>query len=326
MRRVAKPAGKFNVVLEEVPLPEPAPNEVRIRAVRSLISRGSEIGRRYVAEEAIDPDSMGYSMSGVIDTVGSEVGDYAPGDRVVASAPHAQYVVREANVQSPAVGHRVLGLAAEVDFDSAPFWPLVTSSVLWVEAEQISPGNTVVVVGQGLVGSLIMQVAKKRSDADRVVAIDALPLRCRLAQELGADEVIDAASSDPVAVVADLTGGRGADVVVYAVGGGAGPSAFAQAQQMVARGGLLHIVGLYEEDTLPLQSRLAQGRRILGGYLDVDRAAAGATAMELMARGDLGLQHMITHRYPYHEAAAAFDLLYTRLGETMAVLLDWTEA
>ena len=44
MKRVAKPEGKFNIVIEEVAMPKPSPGEVRIKAVRSLISRGSEMG------------------------------------------------------------------------------------------------------------------------------------------------------------------------------------------------------------------------------------------------------------------------------------------
>ncbi len=47
VKRLAKPEGKYNLVLEEAPMPEPAPGEVRIKAVRSLISRGSEMGARY---------------------------------------------------------------------------------------------------------------------------------------------------------------------------------------------------------------------------------------------------------------------------------------
>ena len=48
MKRVAKPAGKFNVVVEDAPTPAVGPHEVRVRNVRSLISRGSELWRRYI--------------------------------------------------------------------------------------------------------------------------------------------------------------------------------------------------------------------------------------------------------------------------------------
>ena len=72
MKRLAKPEGKYNLILEEVPIPEPAANEVRVKAVRSLISRGSEMGARYTREHAVSPNIMGYSMAGTIDAVGSD--------------------------------------------------------------------------------------------------------------------------------------------------------------------------------------------------------------------------------------------------------------
>ena len=73
MKRVAKPAGAFNILLEEVEMPSVAPTEIRVRAERSLISRGSEIWWRYVREEAIDHRSMGYSLVGRVEEVGAEV-------------------------------------------------------------------------------------------------------------------------------------------------------------------------------------------------------------------------------------------------------------
>ena len=73
MYRVAKPKGIQNIVVEEVAVPEVAATEVPIRAETSLISRESEIWRRYVHEEAIGPQIMGYSMVGSIVEVGSKV-------------------------------------------------------------------------------------------------------------------------------------------------------------------------------------------------------------------------------------------------------------
>ena len=101
MKRMAKPEGRGNVVLEDAPIPEPGYGQVRVKAVRSLISRGSEIGRRYVLEEAVDPQIMGYSMAGVVDALGEGVQHLAIGDRVGAVAPHAQYVVGRRHPRAP---------------------------------------------------------------------------------------------------------------------------------------------------------------------------------------------------------------------------------
>ena len=277
MKRSAKPEGKFNVVIEEVPIPEPGPEQVRIRSVTSLISRGSEIGARYTREHAVNPESMGYSLAGVVDAVGAEVTHLRPGDRVVSLAPHAEYVVRDAVYARPDAQNQVYPIADGVSFEQATYWPLLAGGVTWVDIEELARDDLVVVVGQGLVGSLIMQV-QKLNGTGTIVAIDTLDLRCEMAAKLGADIVINAAKEDAVAAVRRLSNGVGADTVVYAVGGSAGPKAFGPAMDMVARGGTLHLVGLYEDQPLPLTSGAAQGsadhRRLLPAR---PRRGVGAT-------------------------------------------------
>lgn len=326
MKRVCKPEGKFNIVIEEVPTPEPGHGEVRVKAVRSLISRGSEMGGRYTRASAIDPERMGYSLAGVVDAVGAGVEHFAVGDRVVASAPHAQYVVRPARVSSPQEHAQVVPMLSTVNFDQAPYYPLVSGAVAWVDIENIQPNDTVAIVGQGLVGSLIMQVAKANGNG-RVIAIDTLDNRCQLAEALGADVVINASDEDAVRAVRRVTNGIGADIVVYAVGGPGGPDAFDQGLDMLAVGGLLHLIGLYEDAPLPLWSGKIQRRQILGGYYgQTVGAGISRRAMELLGSEIIRTEQMTTHRFPFSQAADAFDLLYNRMNDAMGVLLDWDAA
>lgn len=321
MKRVAKPEGKFNVIVEDAPMPEPGPSEVRVKAVRSLISRGSEMGGRYTREYAVNPESMGYSLAGIVDAVGDDVEHYAVGDRVVASAPHAQYTVRPVRLSSPQA--QVVPMLPSVNFDQAPYYPLTSGAVSWIDIEDIQPYDTVVIIGQGLVGSLLMQVAKANGRG-RIITVDALDSRCTLSEEMGADAVINASDEDPVRAVRKLTNGVGANIVAYAVGGPAGPKAFDQGLDMLAVGGLLHLIGLYEDQPLPLMSSKIQRRRLLGGYYgQVVPAGVALRAMQLLGSGAIQTEKMTTHRFPYTEAAAAFDLLYTRMNEALGVLLDW---
>ncbi len=326
MKRVAKPAGKYNIVIEEALLPVPGPGEVRIKAVCTLISAGSELGSRYRVEQAVDHERMGYSMAGVVDALGDGVQHYAVGDRVIASAPHAEYVVRRAQPNGPSDRQSVFLLRDDLSFEQGAYHPLIRGAVTWVEIEAIKPGDTVVVLGQGLVGSLIMQVAKANGRG-RIVAIDALDRRVQLARQLGADVAVHAGREDPVAAVRRLTNGLGAEVVVYAVGGPAGPKAFEQAQDMVAPGGLLHHIGLNEQGPLPLYSSKIQRRRLLGAYYGL---AAGARsnqlALELLASGAVPVERMTTHRFPFTRAAEAFRLLEDTPGEAMGVILQWDGA
>ena len=325
MKRVAKPEGKFNVVLEDAPVPAVGPHDVRVRNVRSLISRGSELWRRYIRPEAVDPQIMGYSVAGVVDAVGAEVEGFAAGDRVGVSGPHAQFVVQDSRVASLSAGPRIVRIPDALDFEQATFWPLTTSAVMWIDNDDIQPDDTVVIVGQGLVGSLLLQVART-NDQGRLVAVDALPNRCALAAEVEADEVINASDVDPVARVLELTDGRGADVVIYAVGGRAGPRAFDQAQRMTATGGLLQVVGLYEDEPLPLSSSAIQRKRLIGGALpDSDRVAASARSLELLAEGRIATDRMVTHRFPYQQAPEAFHFLHDQPEAALGVLITWDD-
>ncbi len=320
MKRVIKPEGAYHVEIEDVPLPEIRQTEVLIKTERTLISRGSEIWRRYVREEAIDPQIMGYSLAGTIVQVGAQVDDLSMGERVAALAPHAEYVAVE--VVNARNKPSVVSLPDAVTSEAATFWPLVTSSVLWMRETGAGPDDTMVILGQGLVGSCCMQVARHLQNC-RVIAVDALDLRCDLADQLGADAVVNAGQTDSIAAVKELTGGLRADVVVEAVGGRAGAQAFAQAQDMVRRGGL-QVVGLYEGEPLPLDSSKIQGKRLIGGYLDSTRRPQGSdTAIQLLMEGKIQTEAMVTHRFDCEDAADAFDLLYTRLDEAMAVVMVW---
>ena len=175
MKRVIKPEGACNIEIEDVSLPEIKETEVLIRTERTLISRGSEIWRRYVRKEAIDPQIMGYSLAGTIVQVGSRVDDFSMGERVAALAPHAEFVAVE--VVNARNKPSVVSLPDAVTNEAATFWPLTTSSVLWMQETGAGPGDTMAMLGQGLVGSGCMQVAKHLNQC-RVVAVDALALRC----------------------------------------------------------------------------------------------------------------------------------------------------
>jgi len=324
MKRVAKAQGRGNIWLEEVDPPKIGPTEVLVQAERSLISRGSEIGRRYDREEAIDPRIMGYSLAGHVVEAGAEVRDFTVGDRVAALAPHAEYVAME--VVNPPHRPSVVPIGPSLSSEAATFWPLATSSVLWMEQTEAGADDCMVIQGQGLVGSGCMQVAKALG-VGCVAAVDTLPLRRALADRLGADRVLDGLDRELVEQVRDLTQGRGADVVVEAVGGRAGSAAFAQAQDLVRRGGLIQVLGLYENEPLPLDSGKIQGVRLVGGYLDARARPAGSEkALQLLSTGAIQVDPMITHRFSYKEAKGAFDLLYNELEKTMAVVLVWDEA
>ena len=319
MLQVTKPEGFGNIQLEEVPMPAINARQVRVAADTTLISRGSELFRRYIMEEAVPPSIMGYSLTGIVEAVGAEVSDYQIGERVMVVAPHAQYVVAEPN----ATDGRIVRLSDDVSFEAGTFLPLATSAVAWSDSSDVKDGDTVVVLGQGLVGSLMMQVLRGYNPA-RIITVDALPLRCELSTKLGADISINADETDPVQEVRRLTDGKGADLVIDCVGGYAGVKSFEQAQDMTRQFGTIQLIALYQQAPLPLHSSKMMSKRLVAGILTAEpRAQIAARALQKIGSGEIRASEMMTHRFQYTEAKAAFDLLWNSPGDTLGVLIKW---
>jgi threonine dehydrogenase-like Zn-dependent dehydrogenase len=318
MLQVTKPEGFGNIQLEEVPMPEINARQIRVETDTTLISRGSELFRRYIREDAVPPSIMGYSLTGIVDAVGAEVTGYRVGERVMVVAPHAQYVVAEPN----AADGRIVPLG-DVSFEAGTFLPLATSAVAWSDSSGVKAGDTVVVLGQGLVGSLMMQVLRGYNPA-RIITVDALPLRCELSTRLGADVVINADEADPVEEVRRLTDGKGADLVIDCVGGYAGVKSFEQAQDMTRQFGIIQLIALYQQGPLPLHSSKIMSKRLVAGILtDEPRSQIAVRALQKIQNGEIRASEMITHRFHYTEAKAAFDLLWNSPGDALGVLIKW---
>lgn len=329
MWSLIKHQGAGNIQLEEIPIPHVGPRDVLVKTQVTLISSGSEVVGRYLREDALDSKAMGYSAAGIVDTAGEAAfTQFTPGDRVVVTGPHAQYVAQTLN--HPPQWFSIYPLPEGISFEQASFLPLVTGAVWWTDITEIRPEDTVVVLGQGLVGNLVMQAARLYP-IEQLIAVDALELRCALSQALGAHRVINAAEEDPVAAVYRITNGRGADVVIDCVGGPAGVRSFQQGLDMLAEGGTLHVIGLNQGQPLPLDPGKIQRKRIIGGYYSRDRStdpALGmlARAIDRVGRGEIRVTPLITHRFPFRQAKAAFELLHLRPAEAMGVLLDWSSA
>lgn len=323
MWRVAKHEGVGNVVLEQVPIPTPGPDEVLVRTTVSLISRGSELTGRYERPEAVDPDRMGYSTTGTVVKYGARVADVTAGDRVACAAPHAEYSLKPMTDLRRG-RFRIWPLHPDVSFEAGTFHQLATSAACWVKAAGITPQDSVVVLGQGIVGNLVLQFAR-RLDPALLVAVDALEIRRRTASAVGAPIVID--SGDVVGEVKRLTGGKGATVVANCVGGQWAATAFEQSQELLAPGGLLHQIGLSGDVALPFHPNKMMERRVLGGYPpEVDRQEMAGVAMAALAAGEVRVEPLITHRFAGKQAKQAFDLLYERPDQALGVLLEWHEA
>ena len=320
MIRVIKAEGMGNIQLEEVPTPRPNNHQVLVRAEKTLISRGSELFRRYIMETAVDPSIMGYSLTGVVEQVGSEVTEYQIGQRVMVVAPHAQYAL--GHIDSLVKGS-IVNLPEQISLEEGTFLLLAKEATAWVDSSGVKAGDQVVVLGQGIVGSLVMQLLRGYHP-QQIITVDALPLRCQLSRQLGADEVINATDVDPVEAVKQLTNGRGADLVVDCVGGYAGVKSFEQAQEMIAARGTIQLIAMYQQQALPLHASKIMNKRLVAGILtDEPPRQTTQRAMDSIEQGVIQVKEMITHQFPCTEAKAAFDFLWQTPEKGLGVLLDW---
>lgn len=322
--RLEKLEGFGNVQMVEVDIPDPAPNEVLSKVKRSLISRGSELFRRYVLDEPVPPNMMGYSDVGDVVTVGTNVDDIGIGQRLFISAPHAQYVTGTPD-EAGLMGEdgTAFKIPQSMNYEDAAYLGMVSGAVAWMHIPPIEPGDTVVFNGQGLVGNLCSQAVRVRNPG-LVITVDATTLRCEISKECGADEVINVADTDSVDKVLDLTNGKGADVVVECVGGFAGVKSFEAAQRMVKSDGVIHLIALYQGQALPLDTSLVSDRIIIGGYFrSMSRAARLRLAAEAILDGQIKTAPLTTHHMPWHQTAEAYHMLYNKPDEALGVILEW---
>ena len=319
MKRLVKEEGFGNVRMQEVAIPTPEPDQLLVRVKRSLISAGSELFARYVRQEAVSPDIMGYSGAGEVVESGDGIRDLEVGDSVAVSAPHAQYVLGR-EVGTP---HRAFRIHEDIDQELRPFLFLTRSCLMWADTTPVRDGDTVVVLGQGLIGAIYAQVIRAR-DVARVVAVDGHPLRCEISRRLGADHVIDYTETEPVAEVRRLTEGRGADVVVDCVGGSGGIASFEHAQAMIRDDGAIHLIGKYQGAPLPLHGDQFMNKVLVAG-IRVEESVEEYTsrAEKKILGGEVNVRDLITHRLPWQETPAAYRMLYNHPEGALGVILEW---
>ena len=322
MKQLVKLEGFGNVRMLEADVPQPDPDGVVVEVKRSLISRGSELFKRYVAEEALPPSMMGYSDAGDVVAAGPDVDGYAVGQRVMVQGPHAQYA---AGAGSGGRRSRVSALPPDIDYDAATFLPLAAGGVAWSRATPIEPGDTVVVQGQGLVGNLYSQAVRQRRPG-RVITTDAYDFRLDISRRCGADNTVNVQETDSVEAVMDLTGGRGADVVVECVGGFAGVKSFEQTMRMVKRDGVVHLIALYQGQPLRLDSGLMMNKQMIGGYW---RSPGGPSekdmrdTADMLTDGRIAVGPLITHRYHWEQTPDAYHYLYENPNEALGIIIEW---
>ena len=166
---------------------------------------------------------------------------------------------------------------------------------------QVKPGDTVAIVGAGPIGLAALLTAQFYSPA-RIVMIDVDPSRLGVARSLGGTDVIDSSDGKAVEAFMALTAGRGADVVIEAVGV---PATFAICQAILAPGGHLANVGVHGKPVeLHLETLWSHNITITTRLVDTVSTPMLLKAVE---SGRLEPKKLVTHRFDLEKVMEAYD-------------------
>ncbi|MER8056368.1 MULTISPECIES: zinc-dependent alcohol dehydrogenase family protein [unclassified Streptomyces] len=282
---------------------------------------------------------LGHEAVGEVVETGGDVRTVRPGDRVllscVTSCGRCRYCREGVYGQCLGgggwiLGHLIDGTQAEyvrVPYADLSVHPLPgtlasedavlladifpTAYEVGVLNGRVRPGDTVVIVGAGPIGLAAIATARLFSP-ERIIAVDLAPARLEAARRFGADAVADAREA-PHQLVADLTGGLGADVAIEAVGL---PDTFELCTRVVRPGGHVANVGVHGGPaTLHLEDLWIRDVTITTGLVDT---CSTPTLLKIAAAGRLPTGRLVTHTFPLDQMERAYDV-FARAAETGAL-------
>ena len=332
---------KLSVV--DMPTPEIGDEDVLVR-VRACGICGSDIhGYDGSTGRRIPPLVMGHEGAGVIERVGRGVEGFKAGERVsfdstvscgrcdfcrrgqinlcdnrtVLGVSCGEYRRHGAFAEYVAVPSRILyRLPDSLPFERAALLESVSIAVHAVGRHVPKPDDTVVVVGSGMIGLLIVQVLKDKGPKN-IVAVDVDPQKLALAQRLGATHTLNPNEIDVAAAVRTVSGGRGADVSFEVVGVG---DTVLSAIRTLRKGGTIVLVGnLSPTVDLPLQEVVSREISVLGSC-----ASSGEIpeCIDLLARGVVDVDPIISLKAPLDEGPELFARLYDGDKTLMKVIIQ----
>jgi predicted dehydrogenase/threonine dehydrogenase-like Zn-dependent dehydrogenase len=356
----------------EVPVPVLQRGRVMVQTVASLISAGTErmaveaVGKGLVNEARQRPDlvkavvdkvksdglmntfasvrnkmeastTLGYSAAGIVVGIGEDISEFQVGDRVacagVGFASHAEVLSVPKNL--------CVHLPGNVSFESGSFGTLGAIALQGIRLSEPTLGESIVVIGLGLVGQLTVQLLK--ANGCRVFGLDLDPQRVKLAIDLGADDA--AVSGDESAKAIDnWTRGRGADAVLItaATESNQPVELAAKISRLKGRVVVVGMTGL----NIPRQPFFSRELKLTismsygPGRYDPEYEERGhdyplpyvrwterrniEAFLELISSGKLDVERLITHRFQIDEAERAYQLISGNVDEAyLGVILNY---
>lgn len=327
MMRAAVFDGGRELRVEEVPDPEPGPQEVLLRVAACGLCRTDLHYLHGVPTFQKPPLILGHEISGTV--VVSPAEGVAEGQPAlvapVVPCGHCAYCRQGRGTlcrQMVMLGnHRDGGFAeyvsvpAEAVFPLPPSVPLTKGCIVSdalstpyhavINRAAVKPGQTVAVFGCGGLGLPTVQMAAL--SGSRVIAVDVLPEKLRLAEGFGASDTVDASTVDDVPKEIRRMSGGGVDVALEVIGN---PDTIRQAFQSLKWGGRLVIVGYTDRDVSLSGAKLMfREMEVMGslgcGLQDFPKV------IDLAARGVLHVEEMVSHQFSLEDINRGFDLLET---------------
>ncbi len=317
--QVKQPGGPEAMELVDVPVPQPKPNEAVVKIQASGVNF-IDVYNREGRYKVPLPFVLGQEAAGVVSAVGSDVRDFAVGDRVaytMALGSYAEYAAVPVDrlVKVPAgVGEREA---------AATMLQGMTAHYLCHDTYPLKKGETTLIhAAAGGVGLLLVQMA--HNIGARIIATVSTEKKAKLAREAGADEIILYTQSDFEAETKRLTGGKGVDVVYDSVGKTTfekGLNVLRPRGMMALYGGSSGAVPAFDPIVLTQKGSLFLTRPSLGAYImtrqELEQRAGAVFGM--IREGKLTLR--IEHVYPLAEVQQAHRDLEGRKTTGKLILL-----
>lgn len=341
------------IILGEKPLPKPGPLDALIRITMTTIC-GTDVHilkGEYPVKRGL---TIGHEPLGVVEKLGAQVTGFKVGQRVIAGAitpsgtsnaslsgfhsqcgchaPHGWQAIggwRFGNTIDGAQADYLVVPDAMANLAVIPdgltdeqvlMCPDIMSTGMGgAEAGKIRIGDSVAVFAQGPIG-LCATAGAKLMGATQIIAVDTVPERLEVATRLGADHVIDFGRTDPVEQIMKLTGGRGVDVSIEALGKQA---TFEAALRVLRPGGTLSSLGVYSEDlTIPLDA-FAAG---LGDHRIVTTLCPGGKErmrrlIDVVAAGRVDTSALVTHHFSLDDIESAYELFANQRDGVLKVAI-----
>jgi threonine dehydrogenase-like Zn-dependent dehydrogenase len=300
--RAARIVGSRRVEVEQVPLPDIGPTQLRFR-VEGCGVCASNLGPWFGlpwTQYPLRAGESGHEAWGVVEDVGSEVRAVRPGDRVSAVSynAYAEYDVADENAVV-----RLPTALADTPFPGEP----IGCAYNIFGRSQIRRGDVVAIVGIGFLGALLTRLATNAGAT--VIAISRRPFSLSLAKSLGASELIPLEDHHGIIRrVSELTSGRMCDRVIEAVGK---QWPLDLSAELTRTRGTLVIAGYHQDGPRQVNLQLWNWRgldvinaheRDTEVYVDGIRAAARG-----VAEGEVDPTSLYTHRFPLEQLGAALD-------------------